>query len=131
MDLASGEQWGVVEGHPLVWGHAMGPVPLAQWGSMGRADSGQGLGVPGNAAAHPPSLPAQLKAFVSTLHFPLEGSTLLKMINNFRPPQPLHSRRIFASRGATASGGSLHRGHHQLLSPLLLLALLSLFLPAP
>ncbi|TRZ08384.1 hypothetical protein HGM15179_018725 [Zosterops borbonicus] len=73
----------------------------------------------------------QLKAFVSTLHFPLEGSTLLKMINNFRPPQPLRSRRIFASRGATASGGSLHRGHHQLLSPLLLLALLSLFLPAP
>uniref|UniRef100_A0A8C5JJH4 carbonic anhydrase n=1 Tax=Junco hyemalis TaxID=40217 RepID=A0A8C5JJH4_JUNHY len=33
------------------------------------------------------------------------GSTLLKMINNFRPPQPLRSRRIFASRGATASGG--------------------------
>uniref|UniRef100_A0A8C0U3E2 Carbonic anhydrase 15-like n=1 Tax=Cyanistes caeruleus TaxID=156563 RepID=A0A8C0U3E2_CYACU len=73
----------------------------------------------------------QLKAFVSTLHFPLEGSVLLKMINNFRPPQPLHSRKIFASRGATASGGSLHRGHQQLLSPLLLLTLLSLFSPAP
>ncbi|XP_072792462.1 carbonic anhydrase 15 isoform X1 [Taeniopygia guttata] len=65
----------------------------------------------------------QLKAFVSTLHFPLEGSMLLKMINNFRPPQPLRSRKIFASRGATASGGSLHGGHHQLLSALLLLAL--------
>lgn len=89
------------------------------------------LAVPGNAAAHPPSFPAQLKAFVSTLHFPLEGSMLLKMINNFRPPQPLRSRKIFASRGATASGGSLHGGHHQLLLPLLLLALLSLFLPAP
>ncbi|CAN8192988.1 unnamed protein product [Coccothraustes coccothraustes] len=73
----------------------------------------------------------QLKAFVSTLHFPLEGSTFLKMINNFRPPQPLRGRKIFASRGATASRGSLHRDHHRLLSPLLLLALLSLFSPAP
>uniref|UniRef100_A0A8U8BPM4 Uncharacterized protein n=1 Tax=Geospiza parvula TaxID=87175 RepID=A0A8U8BPM4_GEOPR len=53
----------------------------------------------------------QLKAFVSTLHFPLEGSTLLKMINNFRPPQPLRSRKVFASRGATASGGSLEKKH--------------------
>lgn len=98
---------------------------------MKGADSGQQLGVPGSAAAHPPSLPVQLKAFVSTLHFPLEGSTLLKMINNFRPPQPLRSRRIFASRGATASAASLHGGHHRLLSALLLLALLSLFSPAP
>ncbi|KAF2977336.1 hypothetical protein EK904_006243, partial [Melospiza melodia maxima] len=69
------------------------------------------------------------QAFVSTLHFPLEGSTLLKMINNFRPPQPLRSRRIFASRGATASGVSLHGD--QLLSPLLPLALLSLLSAAP
>uniref|UniRef100_A0A8U8BNJ8 carbonic anhydrase n=1 Tax=Geospiza parvula TaxID=87175 RepID=A0A8U8BNJ8_GEOPR len=73
----------------------------------------------------------QVLAFVSTLHFPLEGSTLLKMINNFRPPQPLRSRKVFASRGATASGGSLHGEHHQLLSALLPLALLSLFSPAP
>ncbi|KAM6377395.1 carbonic anhydrase 15-like isoform 2-T2 [Pluvialis apricaria] len=71
----------------------------------------------------------QLWAFVSTLHFPATSSTLLKMTNNFRPPQPLHSRKVFASRAATASSGSLHGGHHQLLSPLLLLALLGPFSP--
>lgn len=130
MDLTSGEQRGWLK--DTHWcGVILWVLYHWQWGSVGWADSGQGLGVPGDAAAHPPSLPAQLKAFVSTLHFPLEGSTLLKMINNFRPPQPLRSRKIFASRGATASGGTLHGGHQQLLSPLLLLALLSLFLPAP
>ncbi|KAM9624772.1 carbonic anhydrase 15-like isoform 3-T3 [Morphnus guianensis] len=73
----------------------------------------------------------QLRAFVSTLHFPAAGPTLLKMINNFRPPQPLRSRKVFASRAATASGGSPCRGCHQLLSPLLLLASLSPFSPTP
>uniref|UniRef100_A0A8C0HJA7 Alpha-carbonic anhydrase domain-containing protein n=1 Tax=Buteo japonicus TaxID=224669 RepID=A0A8C0HJA7_9AVES len=72
-----------------------------------------------------------LWAFVSTLHFPAAGPTLLKMTNNFRPPQPLRSRKIFASRAATASGGSPCRGCHQLLSPLLLLASLGPFSPTP
>lgn len=74
--------------------------------------------------------PVQLRAFVSTLHFPPAGSTLLKMTNNFRPPQPLHGRKVFASRAATASSGSPCGGHHQLLSPLLLLALLAPLSPA-
>ncbi|OPJ74837.1 carbonic anhydrase 15 [Patagioenas fasciata monilis] len=73
----------------------------------------------------------QLRAFVSTLHFPPAGSTLLKMTNNFRPPQPLHGRKVFASRAATASSGSPCGGHHQLLSPLLLLALLAPLSPTP
>ncbi|KAM6317865.1 carbonic anhydrase 15-like [Podargus strigoides] len=73
----------------------------------------------------------QLRAFVSTLHFPAAGPMLLKMTNNFRPPQPLHSRKVFASRAATVSGGSSCGGRCQLLSPLLLLALLSSFSPAP
>uniref|UniRef100_A0A8C6JTN9 Uncharacterized protein n=1 Tax=Melopsittacus undulatus TaxID=13146 RepID=A0A8C6JTN9_MELUD len=60
-----------------------------------------------------------LQAFVSTLHFPAVGSTLPRMTNNFRPPQPLHGRKVFASRAAT------------LLSPLLLLALLGPSSPAP
>uniref|UniRef100_A0A8B9FME5 carbonic anhydrase n=2 Tax=Amazona TaxID=12929 RepID=A0A8B9FME5_9PSIT len=73
----------------------------------------------------------QVPAFVSTLHYPAVGSTLPKMTNNFRPPQPLHGRKVFASRAATASGGSAHRVPHQLLSPLLLLALLGPSSPAP
>ena len=83
--------------------------------------------MPSKVPAHPASPPAQLRAFVSTLHFPATGSTLLKMTNNFRPPQPLRSRKVFASRAATASGGSPHGGHHHLLSPLLLLGLLGPF----
>lgn len=77
------------------------------------------------------SPPVQLRAFVSTLHFPGDGPELLKMTNNFRPPQPLHSRKVFASRAATASGVSPCGGCHQHLSLLLLLALLSPFLPTP
>ncbi|KAM6052304.1 carbonic anhydrase 15-like isoform 2-T2 [Chlamydotis macqueenii] len=73
----------------------------------------------------------QLQAFVSTLHFPATGSTLLKMTDNFRPPQPLRSRRVFASRAATASGGSRCGDRCHLLCPLLLLALLSPVSPAP
>uniref|UniRef100_A0A663MCW9 Alpha-carbonic anhydrase domain-containing protein n=1 Tax=Athene cunicularia TaxID=194338 RepID=A0A663MCW9_ATHCN len=65
----------------------------------------------------------QLQAFVSTLHFPAA------VTNNFRPPQPLRSRKVFASRAATASGGSPCRDRCQLLSPLLLLALLGPFSP--
>uniref|UniRef100_A0A8C8EBN7 Alpha-carbonic anhydrase domain-containing protein n=1 Tax=Otus sunia TaxID=257818 RepID=A0A8C8EBN7_9STRI len=71
----------------------------------------------------------QVLAFVSTLHFPAAGPVLLKMTNNFRPPQPLRSRKVFASRAATASGGSPCGGHCQLFSPLLLLALLGPFSP--
>uniref|UniRef100_A0A8D0F4M4 Alpha-carbonic anhydrase domain-containing protein n=1 Tax=Strix occidentalis caurina TaxID=311401 RepID=A0A8D0F4M4_STROC len=71
----------------------------------------------------------QVLAFVSTLHFPAAGPVLLKMTNNFRPPQPLRSRKVFASRAATASGGSPCGGRCQLLSPLLLLALLGPFSP--
>uniref|UniRef100_A0A8C9EZI4 Alpha-carbonic anhydrase domain-containing protein n=1 Tax=Pavo cristatus TaxID=9049 RepID=A0A8C9EZI4_PAVCR len=43
----------------------------------------------------------QLQAFVSTVHFPASGAAPLKMTNNFRPPQPLHSRKVFSSRDAT------------------------------
>uniref|UniRef100_A0A8C3CWW3 Alpha-carbonic anhydrase domain-containing protein n=1 Tax=Cairina moschata TaxID=8855 RepID=A0A8C3CWW3_CAIMO len=50
-----------------------------------------------------------------------------RMTNNYRPPQPLHSRKVFASRDATSSRGC--PGH--LLSPLLLLALLSPLSPSP
>ncbi|XP_071619443.1 carbonic anhydrase 15-like isoform X2 [Heliangelus exortis] len=73
----------------------------------------------------------QLQAFVTTLHFPATGPTLLKMTNNFRPPQPLHTRKVFSSRAATSSAGSPCGGHCQLLSPLLLMVLLSPFSPAP
>uniref|UniRef100_A0ABM5F1Q4 Carbonic anhydrase n=1 Tax=Pogona vitticeps TaxID=103695 RepID=A0ABM5F1Q4_9SAUR len=47
----------------------------------------------------------QLNAFASTLYFKTIGVAPLKMSNNFRPPQPLNSRKIFASRDATISGG--------------------------
>ncbi|XP_061865790.1 carbonic anhydrase 15 [Colius striatus] len=73
----------------------------------------------------------QLQVFFSSLHFPAAGSTLLKMTNNFRPPQPLRSRKVFASRAATASSTALAPACCQLLSPLLLLALTGLFSPAP
>ncbi|XP_054248866.1 carbonic anhydrase 15-like [Indicator indicator] len=73
----------------------------------------------------------QLRAFVSTLHFPADGPRLLTMTNNFRPPQPLGGRKVFASRAATASGGPPSRDCCQLLFPLLLLALLDPFSPHP
>ncbi|XP_042685017.1 carbonic anhydrase 15-like [Centrocercus urophasianus] len=66
----------------------------------------------------------QLQAFVSTVHFPASGAAPLKMTNNFRPPQPLHSRKIFSSRDATASCGCPRCP----LAPLLLLPLLGPFL---
>ncbi|KAH0625584.1 hypothetical protein JD844_015163 [Phrynosoma platyrhinos] len=45
----------------------------------------------------------QLNAFVNTLHFRKVGTMSLKMTNNFRPVQPLHSRKVFASKDATIS----------------------------
>uniref|UniRef100_A0ACB8FYX7 Uncharacterized protein n=1 Tax=Sphaerodactylus townsendi TaxID=933632 RepID=A0ACB8FYX7_9SAUR len=42
----------------------------------------------------------QLNAFVSTLYFKTEPK-LVKMANNFRPPQPLKSRKVYASKEAT------------------------------
>uniref|UniRef100_A0A8C9EXZ5 carbonic anhydrase n=1 Tax=Pavo cristatus TaxID=9049 RepID=A0A8C9EXZ5_PAVCR len=50
------------------------------------------------------------------------GAAPLKMTNNFRPPQPLHSRKVFSSRDATASSGCPH-------CPLALLLLLPLLGP--
>lgn len=111
-----------------MWGHAISPVHIRD-SRKGASQAGRGW-----CAWHrgcPPALPAQLQAFVSTLHFPAVGSTLPRMTNNFRPPQPLHGRKVFASRAATASGGSPHRVPHQLLSPLLFLALLGPSLPTP
>ncbi|XP_072207482.1 carbonic anhydrase 15-like isoform X2 [Excalfactoria chinensis] len=64
----------------------------------------------------------QLQAFVSSVHFPASGAAPLKMTNNFRPPQPLRSRKVFSSRDATASSGCPRR-------PLALLLLLPLLGP--
>ncbi|XP_031447929.1 carbonic anhydrase 15-like isoform X2 [Phasianus colchicus] len=69
----------------------------------------------------------QLQAFVSTVHFPASGAAPLKMTNNFRPPQPLYSRKVFSSRDATASCGCPRCP----LAPLLLLPLLGPFLSSP
>lgn len=69
----------------------------------------------------------QLRAFVNTVYFPASGPVPLKMTDNFRPPQPLRSRKVFASRDATSSRGC----PCHLLSPLLLLALLSPLSPSP
>ncbi|XP_054852852.1 carbonic anhydrase 15-like [Eublepharis macularius] len=44
----------------------------------------------------------QLNAFVNTLYFKT-AAKLLKMTNNFRPPQPLKSRKVYASKDATIS----------------------------
>ncbi|KAL8180345.1 UNVERIFIED_CONTAM: hypothetical protein K2H54_021348 [Gekko kuhli] len=44
----------------------------------------------------------QLNAFVSTLYF-TTGAKPVKMANNFRPPQPLKSRKVYASKDATIS----------------------------
>uniref|UniRef100_A0A669PZY0 carbonic anhydrase n=1 Tax=Phasianus colchicus TaxID=9054 RepID=A0A669PZY0_PHACC len=49
------------------------------------------------------------------------------MTNNFRPPQPLYSRKVFSSRDATASCGCPRCP----LAPLLLLPLLGPFLSSP
>ncbi|XP_019362462.1 PREDICTED: carbonic anhydrase 15-like [Gavialis gangeticus] len=65
---------------------------------------------------------SQLNAFVTTVHFPAAGSTLLKMTNNFRSPQPLKNRKVYASRDATVSHSpKCSPSIHFLLPPLLAL----------
>ncbi|XP_044296598.1 carbonic anhydrase 15-like [Varanus komodoensis] len=59
----------------------------------------------------------QLNAFVNTIYFKNVGMTALKMANNFRPPQPLNRRKVYASRDATLSCSSSLASH--LLLPLL------------
>lgn len=60
----------------------------------------------------------QLSAFVDTIYYKPIGTALLKMANNFRPLQPLNSRKVYASRDATVSRG--HPLAVNLLVPLLL-----------
>ncbi|XP_061459040.1 carbonic anhydrase 15-like [Rhineura floridana] len=48
---------------------------------------------------------SQMNEFVNTIYFKNVGMTSLKMTNNFRPPQPLHSRKVYASKDATISCG--------------------------
>nr|XP_033813185.1 carbonic anhydrase 15-like isoform X2 [Geotrypetes seraphini] len=43
---------------------------------------------------------AQLKVFMDTVHFGAIGETPVKMRNNFRPPQPLKNRKVYASKDA-------------------------------
>ncbi|XP_067329248.1 carbonic anhydrase 15-like isoform X2 [Anolis sagrei] len=45
---------------------------------------------------------SQINAFIKTLYFK-KLDTTSRMINNFRPVQPLRSRKVFASRDATIS----------------------------
>ncbi|KAM8961350.1 carbonic anhydrase 15-like [Pelodytes ibericus] len=44
---------------------------------------------------------AQLHVLSDTAHFTAKGEKPLKMTNNFRPPQPLHDRKVWASQDAT------------------------------
>ncbi|XP_029427481.1 carbonic anhydrase 15-like isoform X2 [Rhinatrema bivittatum] len=46
---------------------------------------------------------AQLRVFVDTVYFTAASERSVKMINNFRPPQPLKSRKVYASKDATIS----------------------------
>ncbi|XP_030074857.1 carbonic anhydrase 15 [Microcaecilia unicolor] len=41
---------------------------------------------------------AQLNEFVDTVHFTAISETPVKMKNNFRPPQPLKNRKVYASK---------------------------------
>ncbi|KAM9118165.1 carbonic anhydrase 15-like [Pangshura tecta] len=52
---------------------------------------------------------SQLNTFVNTVHFPANGTgtSLAKMTNNFRPPQPLKNRKVYASRDATISRSAM------------------------
>ncbi|XP_069071293.1 carbonic anhydrase 15-like [Pleurodeles waltl] len=50
---------------------------------------------------------AQLDIFVDTAHFSAAGEARQKMTNNFRPPQPLKSRKVSASRDATVNRGAM------------------------
>uniref|UniRef100_A0A8C8SWI5 Carbonic anhydrase n=1 Tax=Pelusios castaneus TaxID=367368 RepID=A0A8C8SWI5_9SAUR len=69
---------------------------------------------------------SQLKAFVNTLHFPRNGTSLLKMTNNFRPPQPLKNRKVYASKDATVSHSAMCSAS-SLLFPLSLALLIDQF----
>lgn len=118
------------EGWRGALGHAAGAVP--GWGgTAGGSQAGGSSACLAQRLPTPASPPAQLRAFVSSLHFAPDGPRLLRMINNFRPPQPLGARKVFASRAATASGAPPSRARCQLLCPLLLLALLVPFAPHP
>ncbi|KAM4808100.1 carbonic anhydrase 15-like [Rhinophrynus dorsalis] len=48
----------------------------------------------------------QLQVLTDTAHFTAQGETLLKMTDNFRPPQLLKGRTVWASRDATVSHSS-------------------------
>ncbi|XP_063313118.1 carbonic anhydrase 15-like [Pelobates fuscus] len=45
----------------------------------------------------------QLKIFTDTVHFSANNEKLIKMTSNFRPPQPLNGRTVWASKDATVS----------------------------
>ncbi|XP_053555763.1 carbonic anhydrase 15-like [Bombina bombina] len=45
----------------------------------------------------------QLRVFTDTAHFTAQGETLLKIRDNFRPPQPLKGRLVWASQNATVN----------------------------
>lgn len=45
----------------------------------------------------------QLNAFVNTIYYGAVGTVPTKMVNNFRPLQPLKSRTVYASKDATIS----------------------------
>ncbi|KAM5191689.1 carbonic anhydrase 15-like [Mantella aurantiaca] len=55
----------------------------------------------------------------NTAHFSAQGETLVKMKDNFRPPQPLKGRQVLASKDATVSCSS------GLCAPLLTLCMIS------
>ncbi|XP_043924628.1 carbonic anhydrase 15-like [Protopterus annectens] len=42
----------------------------------------------------------QYHEFVDTIHFSQLGEAAQKMLNNFRPPQPLNKRKVYASKDA-------------------------------
>ncbi|XP_067396031.1 carbonic anhydrase 15-like isoform X2 [Emydura macquarii macquarii] len=69
---------------------------------------------------------SQLNTFVNTVHFPATGTSLKKMTNNFRPPQPLKNRKVYASKDATISH-SAKPSASLLLFPLLLALLIDQF----
>ncbi|XP_053326670.1 carbonic anhydrase 15-like [Spea bombifrons] len=46
---------------------------------------------------------SQLRILTDTAHFSAKGESLLKMTDNFRPPQPLNGRKVWASVDATIS----------------------------
>ncbi|KAM3939728.1 carbonic anhydrase 15-like [Leptodactylus fuscus] len=72
---------------------------------------------------HPISISkTQHRIMTDTVYFSAQGEALLKMTDNFRPPQPLKSRKVLASKDATASSTST------LQAPVLTLVLLYLTL---